>query len=507
MEKVLAFLIYFIIISLILRYSIYYSFKSFVGKWLFLVIWSISLTCYSLFFLNRTPITFDFQQGIINYFCKSSNKYDELLKNINEHFTLIDISGAKSIINDPIIPQKKHIITNRKIIAHFIRYIRKSNLPYTMVAIDINFKQPSENDSILNQELILLKDKIGISNIILANDFSESYSNNIVYKSLDSCLADATEQPIRETFFTHEVIHETTAPNRSIKGMPYMLYNHITETKFNGWANQYLNIYKESNIKKKHQVTYGLNYFIPTLYNNSEKTSFFHELQSSFQSILLNKTINESTSETNNLLSSDDYTYHSILAFDTLMNKQDSLYSEMSIQLLKTSIEQNTTGKKIIFIGEFAQTDETGDLHATSVGHMQGSKIILNSYFNLYNERNKNITLKFLFLITIIIFSNAFIVFKSEIAIIFKKLNVVSENNILILHIKKFTNRFRATQLVNESIDFLFFEEKHYWIAFLLFYLFFKFTGSGYILAIIPLFILFVILEILVNFHQSKKQR
>lgn len=491
MDKLILLVFYLLIFSAFIRICLPYIFRSGKNRLLFLLVWSFILTFYSLCLFDKIPFAFSSEKSFIKLFSKSNNRYTDFVNTINQQFTLIDVSGSKELVSVYGSTSRKVAITDRKALFHFLSFLNKNPSLFSKVIIDIAFEQNTPMDDSLHHELRILNDS---NKLLLAySDDAFTSTNQTIYASLEKSFANVTEVPAEETFFSYTLFKNTSSnmPNASFS-LPYRMYNHISETEYSGQCS-ILNLYSEKKLpSNSHFPTLGFRSFIPPVYIDTSQETILQQMISE----VFKK---EEDRPPSGLIQVKELITYSL--GDLIDNGHGERVDELDF-LGEHMSNIMQSGKNMVFIGSFSPQIEDEDTHSTILGRTHGSKILLNLYYQLQRDYNKNIFGKFIGLYLLLFLASATLLYKEKIEHIFKKIktNFLFSTrhhrlNYKLDHIASFIGKYKLLQYLGHLLHFIFISELHYLFLLLMLFIFINHTDSGYILAILPFYVLFFLLE------------
>lgn len=544
MEKLLLTFFSIIVYAIILRIWIYCTRNH---RFIFLFTWSAFITIFSLFLSNYIPLSFVTEKDLIRSFTRSENRYHDLVDSVDHRFTLIDVSGAKMLNQDPIIPVKSNVITNRTKLVEFLSFLRKHDTLFSMIVLDITFEDQSKADSALHHELKQIANLKNKQLLLASAGSQQTEENKLIYKDLEGSMADVTDYPDEDNFFKHSLIkNEEHSSGSSLKSLPYLLYNHITDTKMKSAS--FFNIALEQK-NEAYFPSFIFTNFVPPIYKDATESTYTHDFLEKIHLVSEEETHVE-------MDTSQDFNLNYLV---DLTDDLDTSTKLSSLDNLRMRMHQRMTDghKNIVFIGDFDSDQGEDDMHSTAVGPVQGSKIMLNIYYHLITNHHKNVALKFLLLFCLILIVSYPVVYKGQKSSIWRvaflnriklfiitciqriksylnrkstsiwdfakkglKLKMIQQVLNLVRSVGKlnkfqFVNKLKFIQdiklfkmgttkhYLHKVYDFIFFDERHYWVLVIVLYIFYSITG--FIICIIPLFGFFFILSTDLNSFQNKK--
>ena len=153
--KILSFLLAAPIVFLLVRYSLLRSRKA---RLIILFSHAVVLTILTVFLFNKPFWNWSNQTGLIQS-DSTDEEHEEAYKYIWDNFVLVDNSFDKELILNPEGDEEDSTtltITSRRKLAAFLHLLNSNSKLVDMVMVDIGFDLETEEDSLLQQQLLKL---------------------------------------------------------------------------------------------------------------------------------------------------------------------------------------------------------------------------------------------------------------------------------------------------------------------------------------------------------------
>ncbi|MDT3402291.1 hypothetical protein [Mucilaginibacter terrae] len=304
------------------------------------------LTAYTITFLVGHSLFFE-EEGIISgklaklteWFDDHTSSNAQLSKQqdfVEKSFVFINTSKTVSLIPETLEDSTYMVVTNREQLTELFNFLVKHAENIGLVACDLQFSSPTNQDSKLAQSLLALQRN---DKLVIANYEGLTEQNPDIYRYIKTgSLGEVTKVADEPIYYSHKIYNKSTRRF----SLPYLMYAKLNHTK--------LLQEQDKNVIFKNFIT-ELNF--------TDQDKLYRSIDTSMAL--------QTSHERHKLTESSLNTFE--LGNATTMIGKD--------QLLRTIKAHNQ--KPIVYIGNLS--DKYQDIHQTAAGPLLGSTIILNEFY------------------------------------------------------------------------------------------------------------------------------
>lgn len=467
MEKLLHFIAFFGIYSLLLIGVAAWLRKSVTARWIFSGAWGLYLTVQVVFFHGLLPLRFGEQLSSIEW----GSDFIEWVHGSRTkamHFadngcTLIDVAFDQVLVTAPEYHDDslKRVITDRNKLARLLAHLATHDSLFDVVVLDVYFQDTTSHDGALANALERLAAN---SKLALAHD-PGLCTNTIIYSNghLANAYGGISEQRIEDLYFQHALIAPPlpghAARRYSLPYRAYTLLDRVDELD-------------------------AVNHFVGYAHEHAPNGNGWFTTRYTPMFLMGNKGSDDVGSTINTMLGGEA---------EAPPEREGAQLEErtgaLPMGLVVQEIERDSStaffnerlafrhrngNRHLVFIGNFNDPDR--DLHQTAQGPMQGAMMSVNIIHELLEHQHRNLWL--------MVFALWLVMARLTFMLVRRCLKDPEER-------KPHSNPI--LDLFGRLGRFLFVEESHYWMLFILLLLLQALTHR--VLNMMSLVLLFALME------------